>query len=237
MPKLQWLSILLLGVYALSGFATASQAPLQRVGRRPLQTLQTLIGSWRGVGQVRRGSTQGAWVEEAEWTWRFEGDSRILYLRSPDSKYIREAWLSANDRSEQYELKVKLADVEQPVNYRGKRTETGAYEFQTETRVAHVPQRVTMRSLAGDKRLVILYERQLTEKRFIRMAEVGLTRKGSDFASETTFVECIVTGGKGTIPVTHEGKTYYVCCSGCRDYFNEQPAKVLAAYQNKRPDR
>ena len=66
------------------------------------------------------------------------------------------------------------------------------------------------------------------------MAEVGYTRKGSDFGKGTTFVECVVTGGTGTIPVTHQGKTYYVCCSGCRDLFNDRPDEVLAEYRAKK---
>jgi YHS domain-containing protein len=39
-----------------------------------------------------------------------------------------------------------------------------------------------------------------------------------------------VTGGTGSIEVSYEGQTYYVCCTGCRDYFNENPAEVLAQY-------
>ena len=44
----------------------------------------------------------------------------------------------------------------------------------------------------------------------------------------------MVTGGEGTIAVTHDGKTYYVCCTGCRDYFNENPAEVLAEYRERK---
>ncbi len=39
---------------------------------------------------------------------------------------------------------------------------------------------------------------------------------------------CIVTEGRGTIPVTYGGKTYYVCCSGCKDLFEEEPEAILA---------
>ena len=31
-----------------------------------------------------------------------------------------------------------------------------------------------------------------------------------------------------TIAVSYKGKTYYVCCSGCRDLFNENPEAILA---------
>jgi YHS domain-containing protein len=39
---------------------------------------------------------------------------------------------------------------------------------------------------------------------------------------------CIVTEGRGTIAVSNKGKTYHVCCSGCRDLFNESPEAILA---------
>ena len=44
----------------------------------------------------------------------------------------------------------------------------------------------------------------------------------------------LVTVGLGTIEVTHNGQTYHVCCTGCRDYFNENPEKVLAEYKAKK---
>ena len=39
--------------------------------------------------------------------------------------------------------------------------------------------------------------------------------------------ECIVTGGEGTMTVMHAGKTYYVCCTGCRDAFLADPEGIL----------
>jgi YHS domain-containing protein len=47
-------------------------------------------------------------------------------------------------------------------------------------------------------------------------------------------VVCIVSGGKGTMPVSFEGQTYYVCCTGCRDYFNENAAAIVAEYASKK---
>jgi YHS domain-containing protein len=34
--------------------------------------------------------------------------------------------------------------------------------------------------------------------------------------------------------VEHDGKTYYVCCSGCRDLFNDDPEGVLAEYRERK---
>jgi len=38
------------------------------------------------------------------------------------------------------------------------------------------------------------------------------------------------------MPVEHKGKTYYVCCSGCRDLFVESPDKIIAKYEQKKRD-
>ena len=65
---------------------------------------------------------------------------------------------------------------------------------------------------------------------FERLAEVGYTRQGSGFGKGAAGRECVVTRGLGTIEVTHSGPLYDVCCTGCRDYFNEQPEKVLAEH-------
>jgi hypothetical protein len=81
----------------------------------------------------------------------------------------------------------------------------------------------------------VLLERQgASSDQFVRLAEVGYTRQGSGFGKSVAQRECIVTGGLGTIEVTHNGKSYYVCCTGCRDYFNENAEKVLAEFAAKK---
>jgi YHS domain-containing protein len=32
----------------------------------------------------------------------------------------------------------------------------------------------------------------------------------------------------------HKGETYYVCCSGCRDAFNENPEKYITEFKAKK---
>ena len=92
-----------------------------------------------------------------------------------------------------------------------------------------------IRTVAEGKRLVVLLERRLgTSDKFLRVAEVGYTREGSGFGKGISDPECVVTGGYGNIVVTHKGKKYLVCCTGCRDYFNDNPEKVLAEYYAKK---
>ena len=39
--------------------------------------------------------------------------------------------------------------------------------------------------------------------------------------------KCIVTGGAATMTLTYKGRTFPICCTGCRDEFNENPEKYI----------
>jgi YHS domain-containing protein len=85
---------------------------------------------------------------------------------------------------------------------------------------------------------VLYQKRRETSKFLTRVAEVGYTRAGTSLAVEGAGeIECIVTGGKGTIKVSYKGQTYYVCCSGCKIAFEEDPEGVIAEYKRKVAER
>ena len=65
---------------------------------------------------------------------------------------------------------------------------------------------------------------------FTRLIEVGLTRDGESLAGAATTSErpkCIVTGGAATMTMSYQGRTFPICCTGCRDEFNENPEKYI----------
>ena len=43
----------------------------------------------------------------------------------------------------------------------------------------------------------------------------------------------MVTGGAASIPVSYKGKTYYVCCTGCKQAFDDDPEGILAEYESR----
>ena len=61
----------------------------------------------------------------------------------------------------------------------------------------------------------------------------AILRVGSGFGQGVAQRECVVTGGIGNITVSYQGQTYYVCCTGCKDLFEEDPAGVLAEYKER----
>ena len=124
---------------------------------------------------------------------------------------------------------------QQRIFFFGREIKEGALVVTSAEPAGERPARISLRLVAGGDRLLVLYEKRVGEGAYARLAEVGSTRKGSSFAKNAASgPECVVTGGLGTIALVHKGKTYHVCCSGCRDLFLEDPEGVLEEYRQRK---
>ena len=65
---------------------------------------------------------------------------------------------------------------------------------------------------------------------------VACNKKGESMAAGEKKVICVVSGGLGKIPVSYNGVTYFVCCSGCKEAFEENPAKYVKEYEKKKAE-
>src|SRR5262245_17670053 len=208
--------------------------------KQALTPLQTFVGEWRGVGQPRRGSTAGSWIEESEWAWKFEKGAAALVFATPKEKegigkYFVAGRLERGEKDGQFRFIGTLPDGKTQVTYTGSQDKEGRLVVSAEDVPEGSPSRVALRTVAEGQRLLILYERRLGKSdNYTRLAEVGFTRKGGNFAKLVVERECVVTGGAGTIQVSYKGQQYWVCCTGCRDLFNEDPEKVLAEYRARK---
>lgn len=201
--------------------------------KRVLAPAQAYIGEWKGVGQLKRGSNQGAWTEESEWAWRFENGRAEIVAQLNNDKYYVQWQLQAADHPKGFVLLATPAGKTSVQRFTGAMAD-GGLVFAADQPQEDQPARISLRIVAGGDRLIVLYERRLGGT-YTRLAEVGSTRKGSSFAKNvSTGPECVVTGGLGTIAVEHQGKKYYVCCTGCRDLFNDDPEGVLADYRERK---
>lgn len=206
------------------------------VVQKALEPFNSFIGGWRGAGQVRRGSRAGSWQENGVFVWNFDNGSVGIQYDVKKGKHIRTALVTWNAKAKKFQMEATFAD-------KVKRTYSGGFEknvfvFEAEPDEKDYVSRVTLRPL-NEKRLLVLYEtRKASQSFYRRLGEVGYTREGTRLAaSDSTGPECVVTGGAGTISVSYKGKTYYVCCSGCRDAFNEDPEGILADYRAKLEER
>jgi YHS domain-containing protein len=215
-------------------------APVPATGRQAdqqaLKAFASLVGSWRGAGQVERGRTRGAWTESADWAWKLNRDAAALAVTVPNGKYVKAGVLRPGREPNTFTFEATLADG-------SKRSFTGKATPATGTRQpsrlvlsagGDVPEgslrKLTLTPL-HDTRLLVLLEAEDAANGpggLRRLGEVGYTRQGVTFAAGESYPVCIVTGGRGTTEVRYKGKSYWVCCSGCRDLFEENPEAVLA---------
>lgn len=200
-----------------------------------LAPLQNYIGGWKGVGQPKRGSPAGAWTEESDWAWHFSAGRAELVATSSKSKFFDKLQLRPGDKAGQFVLAATPVGSEDSEMFSGALDAEKQLVLTAAKSQDDAPARISIRQVAGGDRLVVLYEKHLGGDRYARLAEVGNTRKGSAFGKGGDgHPECVVTGGHGTIKVEHAGKSYFVCCTGCRDEFLEHPEQILAEYQARK---
>ena len=186
-------------------------APADAVdARAALAPLNPLVGSWRGVAQPRRGSAAGAWREDGAWVWDFADPARPALLFT-------------------------VTGGERPRTLRFDPAADGFAATDGGATLADGDDRLTVRVLSPDRFTLLRESRRTPAARFRRAYEVGFTREGVKLAERGVGgPECVVTGGLGTIAVTHEGETYHVCCTGCVAAFEADPDGVLAEYRARK---
>ncbi len=198
--------------------------------REALARFNELIGEWRGIGQPKRGSNRGAWSEKARWQWDFTQPAPQITMQSPASKLLRSLRLSFDTRSQRYQLAAEFAGESKPVHFVAADPKKLVFT-EINPRPDAARRRVTLQIL-GENRVTLLVERGTS--RLQRVAGIGYTRKGTSLAGRGNGQpECIVTGGAGTIRVSYKGKTYFVCCTGCQQAFEDDPEAILADYYTR----
>ena len=225
MRRNPWTTTLALALLASVVFAGDKQGSPRRKDQEALKAYGGLVGSWRGTGQPRRGQASGAWKESAGWAWKLAEGSAALAVEFEKGKYLQSARLKPGKGEGAYVLEATLADG-------STRSFLGQGDGEkplvlTSDGAGDGVRRVTL-TIPNDLRFLVLLESKPGPGGFARLGEVGFTRNGVAFAAGESGPACIVTGGRGTIQVSHKGQSYYVCCSGCKELFNQNPEAILA---------
>lgn len=199
--------------------------------KEALQALNDYVGSYKGNGSPEkpRPDPNETWAERVNWSWRFKGEDCWLQMEVEKGKYFKRADLRYLPAKELYQLTAVATDG-QTLIYEGKlkdeilvldRVEPGTKETQ----------RLRM-NMAGDgARFIYRLERKRPGRTiFAKEYKVECSKEGESLSGGGKKNECIVTGGVGTIAISYKGTTYYVCCSGCRDAFQEDPEKYVREY-------
>jgi hypothetical protein len=232
MKRLVGLGVLLM---LCCGVGRAAEDEEKGAAKEALQALNDYIGSWKGTGapDKPRPEPRELWNEQLSWSWRFKGDDAWLVLAIDKGKYFKKAELRFLVDKKRYELTARTKEDKKLVFLGELKNDVLTLErVDPDTKET---QRLRMNLAGGGVRFVYGYEHKPAGRTlFSKDYRVGLTKEGESFGVKEKKVECVVTGGLGTIPVSYKGVTYYVCCSGCKDAFNDNPEKYIKEYEARK---
>ena len=166
------------------------------------------------------------------WGWKFKGNSAWMNVEFKDGKYLLQGDLKYIPSKKKYQLIVLDKEKKEMIfegEFKKRRLTLTRIDSNTKDK-----QIITMSTNNEGARLIYDYAVQSKGKGLEQtLYRISYNKEGVSLASNKKN-ECIVTGGLGTIAVSFGGKTYYVCCSGCRDAFNENPKKYIDEYLKKK---
>jgi len=205
--------------------------------KKALAPIQSYVGDWKGVGGGRGEAAKDAWGEESEWGYDFKGARAAIVFTAPTGKFFTAGRFEPGEKTGAYTFTGTVTGSKAKEAYSGEMTKDGDLVMLAATPADGRPARITLSLVAKGKRLVTTFERQVRKGTYAPVAELGLTRKGSGFGKDVDMRECVVTGGTGKSAVQYKGQTYYVCCGGCLDEFNDNPDKVMASWKKRKDEQ
>lgn len=238
MYKAALVLLLTIGAYA----ADTPKPTKPATAKEALQPFNGLVGSWRGSGApegTKEERAAGAWTETVSWSWQFKGDDTCMKLTFEKGKFFTAGELRYTPEKDKEEVRftLKLTTTDKSTA-----TFVGTLKDKVltmdRTDAGNEEQRLVFSFLHHNRHLVRMETRPAgTQIAFTKQWQVGATKEGVPFAEVPKGPECIVSGGVGTMKVSYMGKEYFVCCSGCRDAFKDNPEKYIkeAAANAKKP--
>lgn len=216
--------------------ALAADEPAKKSPREALQAFGDMIGEWRCTGEpngTREEIQKGFWTEKMSWEWQFKDKDAWLKIAFDKGKYFTAGELRYVPEKDHFTLMLTTLQKE-------KITYIGAIETRDKTKIVTFEREANkdayrlVFTLLHDNLYNYKYEEKPDGRPLYKMKwKVRAVKEGVAFAGGTGKPECIVSGGTGTITVSYMGKSYYVCCSGCRDEFNANPAKYVKEWEEK----
>jgi hypothetical protein len=233
-------------VFAGLLLAQAPAPPSERSDKEALQPFNDLIGTWKCTGTPsgsKEEQVRNFWTEKLEIQWQFKGKNAWLLFEfkkgerqpaatTPLVPMVR-GELRPIPKSDGYQFDLVTAGTagDKKHTFTGRRVGKQLTLEREENDVEH---KITFTFLHSNRFLYRYDTRPAGKALPTRHWQVGATKEGEAFAAGSGKPECIVSGGLGTMAVSYQGKTYYVCCSGCRSEFNENPAKYVAEFEMKK---
>ncbi len=233
------------------GTAAASSAPPKFEDVvAALKPIQVLMGKWQGL--IKNASRS----EVHDWVWDLKTDPVFpaLVLSIPGGEFFTNARLTYDPRIDKFlmttvdeedvtrsftgEFKAKPRDVPSEDGKGVERTFqlelTENAESGRGTRFQYVFKQ------QHNNRYLVDVNRARGRAKFQQFDVIGSQRDGVSFAkADDDYGDktCIISGGLGTSTVSYKGKTFYVCCSGCKAAFEDEPERWIARFEEQKAEK
>ncbi|MCR9231124.1 MAG: hypothetical protein NXI29_08945 [bacterium] len=213
-----------------------------------LKPLQIMLGEWGGTTFKKFDGFSS--VETLDWVWDLQSNPAqpALVMQADKSRYYENARLTYLADKQKYRLTVTDKDGQKKV-YEGEfSVPLTKIPGDDNPNVMHSTYKLSLALVepADEKKHAQIILNQQNNDRYMfelydlrgdsyaRVDTINTRRKGTSFAksdSDYGSKTCIISGGLGTSQVSYQGKSYYVCCSGCRKAFEANPEKWIAKYE------
>lgn len=211
--------------------------------KKALKPIQVVLGPWHSIIDKTKS------YEDLQWVWDWKSDRAqpaLAMATKEEGAYFKTARLTYLVEDEKFQMTLTDKDGKQrvlqgvftaePDDKPGedkKQTPQRTYKLQlTETGEAKDRWQIVMNQQDNNRYLFELS--QLRGSRFVRFDTMASQREGTSFAlDDSDFKEktCVISQGLGTMQVSHKGKSYWVCCTGCKAAFEEDPEKWIAKFE------
>ena len=217
--------------------------------RQMLKPFQVLVGTWRGITNKAHGGDKV--IDSTQWAWDLLTDPKhpALVMSSKENPHVHTARLTYLPEQENFQLimvegqgqRIFMGNFSKPVedvpgdNDKLQRT----YKLEmTEEASATSKElfRFVFNQQENNRYLLEIYRKKGAGV-FVRIDTVATQREGTSFAlSDSDYGEktCIISQGLGTIQVSYQGKSFWVCCTGCKAAFEEDPVRWITLWEQKK---
>ncbi len=233
------------------GAATATKSAAKKLPpekqldevKKALKPIQVVLGQWHGIIDKSKEYEDLNWI----WDWKTDRAQPALTMKTVgDGVHFKSVRLTYLTDEEQFQMTIEDKDgqkrvlqgvfTEEPSDKPGedkKQTPQRTYKLKlTENGDAKDRWQVVMNQQENNRYLLELSKAR--GKNFVRFDTIATQREGTSFAiNDSDFKEktCVISQGLGTIQVSHKGKSYWVCCTGCKAAFEEDPEKWIAKFE------
>ena len=215
-----------------------------------LKPVQIMLGKWGGL--VRKASRS----EVHDWVWDLKTDPVFpaLVLSVPEGEFFTNARLTYDPRIDKFlmtttdEEDVKRSFtgefIEEPKDVPSEDGKTVERTFQLELTEDSNSGRGTRYQYVfkqqHNNRYLVEVNRARGKTTFRQFDIIASQREGVSFAkADDDYGDktCIISGGLGTSTVTYKGRTFYVCCSGCKAAFDDEPERWIARMEEQKAEK